>query len=589
MQIRYIYSSFILLVATLFAVSIASAQTARLQVIHNAADPGAASVDVYVEEVSTDTPFIDDFAFRTATEYRTVPAGTELTVTIAPGTSASAGEGLASFNYTLDDGETYQLIANGVLTPGDFEVNPSGEDIGFTLFVNESGQEDSDTAGEIQFNVVHGSTDAPAVDVIARDVATLVDGAVYGDITGYIGVPAGRYLLDVTPAEDNETIVATFEADFSTLPDTALTVLASGFLSPENDQSGPAFGLLAVTPDGESFLLPSPGEARVQIIHNAADPAAAVVDIYSGGELLVDDLAFRSATPFIDVLAGLDLDLVVAPGNSTSPLDGIFGQSLVLEAGGTYQVVANGVLTPADFEANPDGEAISFSLFINDAAQEAATVATDVQFNVVHGSTDAPTVDVIARDVGTLVDDATYGDITGYIGVAPGAYTLDVTTADGSATAATFVADLSGAAGGALTVLASGFLSPDNDQSGEPFGLLAVFPDGATALLPPGAVSNEAGASAPASFEVSGVYPNPFSSAAAVTFSLGSEARVGVEVYDMLGRRVLDVDPEPRAAGADQQIPLDATALPSGVYIYRLSAESATETLSRTGRMTVVR
>ena len=40
--------------------------------------------------------------------------------------------------------------------------------------------------------------------------------------------------------------------------------------------------------------------ARVQVIHNCADAAAATVDVYLDATLLIDDFDFRTASPFID-------------------------------------------------------------------------------------------------------------------------------------------------------------------------------------------------------------------------------------------------------------------------------------------------
>ena len=54
----------------------------------------------------------------------------------------------------------------------------------------------------------------------------------YGDITNYITVPPASYILDVTPGNDNSTIVASFEADLSGLGGGAAVVFASGFLNP---------------------------------------------------------------------------------------------------------------------------------------------------------------------------------------------------------------------------------------------------------------------------------------------------------------------------------------------------------------------
>ena len=58
----------------------------------------------------------------------------------------------------------------------------------------------------------------------------------------------------------------------------------------------------------------SANTARLQVIHNAADPGAAVVDVYVNGDLFLDEFAFRAATEFVDVPAGVTLEIGVAPG-----------------------------------------------------------------------------------------------------------------------------------------------------------------------------------------------------------------------------------------------------------------------------------
>ena len=137
------------------------------------------------------------------------------------------------------------------------------------------------TSDNVEFFVLHGATDAPAVDVIARDVATLVDNAAYTDITGYIPVPAASYILDVTPAEDNETIVASFTADLSGLGGGSAAVFASGFLTPSANQRWCCFWYFCCLANGTVVEFPAyVPQARVQVIHNAADVAAASVDIY---------------------------------------------------------------------------------------------------------------------------------------------------------------------------------------------------------------------------------------------------------------------------------------------------------------------
>nr|MBK9651605.1 DUF4397 domain-containing protein [Bacteroidota bacterium] len=452
---------------------------AELQVIHNSADPAAATVDVYVNGALT----LDDFAFRTATPFVTLPSGVQLNIGVAPGNSTSANDTLKNFQVTLMMGQRYVAVANGVLNPGSFAPNPDGTSSAFTLFLQNNIKNMATNAGEVDFVAVHGSSDAPTVDVIARNVATLVDNASYSNITGYISVPAASYTLDVTPAAGSP-IVASFTADLSTLGGGSAIVFASGFLDPSTNQNGPAFGLYAALANGTVVAFPSVSFARLQVIHNAADPAAASVDVYVNGSLLLDDFGFRTATPFVDVPAGVLLNIGVAGGNSTSVNDTLKNFQVTLANGGQYLAVANGVLNPANFAANPDGKSTAFTLFLQDMMRESAMMSTDVDFRVIHGASDAPTVDVIARNVATIVNDAPYSAITGYISVPAANYTLDVTPAAGSPIVATFKADLSSLAGGSAVVFASGFLNPATNQNGPAFGLFAALANGTIVTLP---------------------------------------------------------------------------------------------------------
>ena len=328
--------------------------------------------------------------------------------------------------------------------------------------------------------------------------------------------------------------------------------------------------------------------ARVQVIHNSPDPAAAIVDIYIDDALTLDDVPFRGATGFLDLPAGTEFSVGIAPGSSTGPGDILASFAYTLAEGEVYQLIATGVLDPSQFADNPDGEDTAFTLLVNTPAREVSTDAGQVQFNVVHGSPDAPTVDIAARGVGTLVDDAVYTAITDYLTVPATEYQIDVKTADGSTTVASFTAPLTGAEGAALTVLASGFLDPSANQSGPAFGLLAVFADGMTVLLP-NVTSNEGTSALPDGFQLQGNYPNPFNPSTTIRFDLPVAAEVSVSVFDTLGRRVLDTPTQAFEAGPAQALRLDAGALASGAYVYRVTARSGAASFSETGRFALVK
>lgn len=200
------------LVAAL-VVTVVSQETARLQVIHNAADPAAASVDIYLDDIK----LIDNFEFRKATPFIDAPAGVEVKIGVAPSTSTSPADIIATIPVTLTPNTTNIAIANGVLNPTSFAANPDGKPTAFQLFLKADAREKATNAENVEFAVLHGATDAPAVDVYARGAGKLVAGAAYGGIADYLSVPPASYTLDIRPKDDEKTLVSTFKGDLSTL------------------------------------------------------------------------------------------------------------------------------------------------------------------------------------------------------------------------------------------------------------------------------------------------------------------------------------------------------------------------------------
>ena len=81
----------------------------------------------------------------------------------------------------------------------------------------------------------------------------------------------------------------------------------------------------------------------------------------------------------------------------------------------------------------------------------------------------------------------------------------------------------------------------------------------------------------PAKLSLSQNYPNPFNPTTTITFSVGKDTYVSLQVYDVLGREVATIFSGELSAGSYTKL-WNASALPSGVYFYRLMASSYAET-----------
>lgn len=230
------------------------AANSRVQIVHNCAN--APAVDIFVNGAKA-VPNLD---FRKATPFVNLPAGVPVTVAIkAASASSDTSNPVFRKTYELAGNESYSIVATGLLfNTQDYAVNPNGLNTGFDLTVMPGARESaagSATSDNAEIRVLHAVTDAPFVDVRVQDGPTLVNNAGFRNFTPYISAPNANLVVEVTDSAQ-ASVVAAFQAPLSVFADSAMVVMASGFLTPAANQNGPSFGLLAVLPSGAAVLLP---------------------------------------------------------------------------------------------------------------------------------------------------------------------------------------------------------------------------------------------------------------------------------------------------------------------------------------------
>ena len=159
------------------------------------------------------------------------------------------------------------------------------------------------------------------------------------------------------------------------------------------------------------------------MIHNSADAAAEVVDVWLNDQMLIDDFKFRTASEFIDAPAEVDFDVTIQPANSTDTTNGLARFTYNLVAGETYVLIANGIVIPTGY--NPP---TPFNIYVYPMGRETATLDGNTDVLVFHGSTDAPMVDVVEVEAGagTIVNDLEYAEFAGYLELPTADYSLQI-------------------------------------------------------------------------------------------------------------------------------------------------------------------
>ena len=548
---------------------------ARVQMIHNAADPALQVVDVYLNEVL----ILDDWQFRSATAFFNMPPTSN--IVFAPDTSTAPSPALATFTLNLDPLKGYVIIASGVLNPAEFAPNPDGRDTRFGLIVNDMARA---TKRAFEYFAVNGITDSPTLDLITSNqpaVGTLVNNLPYGQFTEFLSVPAQLYQVDVAPSADSTQVKATFRLNLGDRDNTISALLTSGFYNPTDNKNGPGMILMAVFRDGVIVPFTADKFAKAQFIHNSPDPALAAMDIYANDQLIADSLTFQGATSFLQLPADVDFSLSFAPGNSTGSGDALASFEARIDSGRVLSIMTVGVLDPTVYAPNPNARQTSFRMVVNGNARETPpTGGALAWFNILQGVMDLEAVDISTFDPDIFISSNTFfGGFTGYKGLAPGLYSVVLKLAGTEEQFISFMVDLSGMEGQLGSLMLSGFVNPAANQNGPALSAHMVMLDGSVAPL--GVNTATDAEDLPTAFSLETNYPNPFNPSTSISYTLAEPVHALLEVYNPLGQRVRTLTNTLQPAGT-YRVQVDLSDQPSGVYVYRLQAGSYVETRKMT-------
>lgn len=159
--------------------------------------------------------------------------------------------------------------------------------------------------------------------------------------------------------------------------------------------------------------------ARVRIIH--AIPDAPAVDVFVDGNRVLQDVAFKDVSDYLELPPGQHTLQVAPVGQGRE--NAIIDQQANLESNTDYTITAAGRLD--------DPETFVF-------VDETQTASGDqVRLRAVHLSPDAPAVD-IAADGNVLVEGLKFGNASDYVEVSAGSYTIEVRPAGKKEAVATF-------------------------------------------------------------------------------------------------------------------------------------------------------
>lgn len=516
-------------------------------------------------------------------------AGDELTVTgVAAGTTTLTVEATDSFGAVTTT--TIAVTVNAA-----FEAGEALADV----TVNDG------TADEaVDGSVASTGGTAPVTYAVTTSDATVATAAVdaAGEITlTYVGTGTATITLTATDAE-GDTVVTAFDVNVNAALVAAdalanLTVIEGADVD-VNASAEFSGGTVATD---YAFSVAS-ADADVASATNA-DAAVTVTGVQpyviTGGVVTADTAPVTITVTATDDLGATGTSTFTADVNPVKGnVDGSggpteVGASLTLDAFVGLQTLTAKQTIAADFNSsgtvNAFDAALIFDAFVNGKTELVEFPAATIAYGDMGHEGNMISIPVqITGNVGetralsfsTTIDPA-YAKVVG----------IESTLGDGWIVRSATNED------GSVALAAAGYGSVTSDGTVAILTLELIGDAGSFNLRAEGAVNDNPVANIdelevvelPETFALNGNYPNPFNASTTISFDLPQAAEVEIEVYDLIGRRVLAVPSQTMQAGAKRSVQVDGNRLASGSYFYRVIAKMDNKTIVETDRMMLVK
>ncbi len=306
---------------------------AEIRVVHASTDAETIAIDLLDDGTSE----IENLAPYTVSDDLDVPAGQEAQVAILSG-----GETLTTLTVpALEPDSEVTLIATGRI--GDA---PRADTAFGILAVGPEG-----TLAFVRQNPVlyflHGSSDAPAIDVCAG-TEVLIDDLAFGSLD-LARIPAGTVDLQIVPSD------AMCEATSAIAPLSIEAVAGEGYLNIVAGELEPEGGepALQLQTYLEQFPLEATDSAVLSLIHAASAPTVdvglVVGGMMPGDTLLVQGLSFGNQSEVLTVPPGT-YEVGLAAAGQEPPLTPIAAFEVAVPAGFRGWAIAIGDISPEGME-----------------------------------------------------------------------------------------------------------------------------------------------------------------------------------------------------------------------------------------------